>query len=94
MNGNIPVIRRRQQLTSLQDGLNEVLRVFSEGDVWRERVRVRSDALVRCLNVRGFERRFADKHRVQDDTQRPNVNLEGKILDEGQQQYSSKKSSR
>jgi hypothetical protein len=59
----------------VQDPGDEVLCLVGNGDSLRELIVVHSDFLVSSLNIVGLEWRFTDDQSVDDDSERPDIDL-------------------
>lgn len=59
----------------IQDFCYEVPGCISDRHVFGERVSVHSDSLIGCLDIRSFKRWLTNDQGINDDSERPNIDL-------------------
>jgi len=59
----------------IQDFCDEVPCCISDRYVFGERISVHSDSLISRLDIRSFKRWLTDDQGINDDTERPNIDL-------------------
>ena len=74
MHANLVEGRSRRRITG-QNSRNQISCLIGNWNVIWERILVSLDSSVRGFDVRGLERRLAYDQRIQDDTERPDVDF-------------------
>ena len=76
MHANLVKCRSRRRITR-QNSRNQISSLIGNWNVVWERILVSLDSRVRGFDIGGLERRLTYYERVQDDTERPNVDFVG-----------------